>query len=542
MPLLPGIFASSGGATSTVSGGVVYSDSSYYYSVFLGGTTTFTVGIAPLNVDLIVIGGGGGAGTAAGGGGGAGGVVIRSGMLTTGSYTAVVGTGGAGAASDGGIGVSGVNSTFDTITAFGGGGGHHGGDGLTGGSGGGSGYGATAVFGAATQTSNGGGTGYGFNGGSSTGRTGSGSPYPCGGGGGAGGVGGSVSGTTGGPGGIGITNALINAIAAATGIGELSGGNYYLAGGGGGSRDSALVAGGLGGGGKGGTVVTANANVATDGLDNYGAGGGGGDVDPGGYPPVRAGRGGDGLIVVRYAKGDVVAPTSSYTTSGLLFNYDASNTASYPGSGTTFTDIVGARNLSMSNITYSSSNGGGLVFNGVNAFATGVLGNLGGTYTIEIALKYTAWNPSGNDALALTSSAADNHGLLIETNYAGSTSSGTNTIRYLHRMPYGGGGADDNLNSSTPVNLNTNYVITIVRIQGQRQNIYINGVKALADFYPTNSAFDSGLNRLTLGRITPNSDARQMNGTIYSVRGYTRALPEPEIKANFNAIKTRLGL
>ena len=541
MPLLPGIFAASGGAASTVSGGIIYSDASYYYSVFLGGTSTFTVGVAPLNVDLITIAGGGGAGTAAGGGGGAGGVVVRSGMLTTGSYTAVVGLGGQGAAGDGGSGSNGDNSTFDTITAYGGGGGAHNGVGLTGGSGGGGGYSNGNNGGATNQTSNGSGTGYGYAGGGNS-RTGSGPPYPCGGGGGAGGAGGTVSGSTAGVGGIGITSALINAIAAATGIGELSGGNYYLAGGGGGSRDTVLTAGGLGGGGKGGTVVTASANVATDGLDNYGAGGGGGDVDGGGYPPVRAGRGGDGLIVVRYAKGDVVAPTSSYTTSGLLFNYDASNTSSYPGSGTTWTDLVNSRNVTLTNTSYSSSNGGGIVFNGSSSYGYAALGNLGGTYTIEIALKYAAWNDQGSDALALTASAANNHGLLIETNYSGSLNSGTNTIRYLHRMPYGGGGTDDDINSTSALSLNTNYVITIVRIQGQRQQIYFNGVKVRSDWYPTNAGFDAGLNQLNLGRLTAITNARLLNGTIYSLRGYTRALPPEEIKANFNAIKTRLGI
>ena len=540
MPLLPGIFAASGSAQSIVSGGTTFSDSSYYYTVFFGGTNTFTVSAAPLNVDLVVVAGGGGAGTAAGGGGGAGGVVIRSGMLTTGTYTAAVGAGGAGATGDGGSGANGGNTTFDTITAYGGGGGYHNGTAYSGGSGGGAGYGAGNGGGSSTQTSNGGGTGYGYAGGGNN-RSGSGAPYPCGGGGGAGGAGSPATSAAGGAGGIGITSALIDAIGAATGIGQLSGGHYYLAGGGGGSCDLLRANGGLGGGGYGGTVGVsgASANTATDGLDNYGAGGGGGDIDSGGYPPVRAGRGGDGVVVLRYAKGDAVAPTNSYATYGLLFNFDASNASSYPGSGSTWSDISGnGRTISLNNATYSSANGGSIVFNGSSTYGTGTIATLGGTYTIELAFRYTSWNPDGGDLLALTST---NHGLLLESNYSGSTSSGTNTLRYLHRMPYGGGATDDDLSTTTTLALNTSYVVTVTRIQSQRQRVYINGVLARSDWFPTNAAFDSNLTQLTVGRLTQSVANRYFPGNMYSVRAYNRALSSAEVLANFNAIKTTIG-
>lgn len=544
MPLLPGIFAASGSAQSIVSGGTLFSDSNYYYSAFFGGTSTFSVSTAPLNVDLIVVGGGAGGGTAAGGGGGAGGIVVRSGLLTIGSYTATVGEGGSGATSDGGSGSNGGNSTFDTITAFGGGGGAHNGTGISGGCGGGAGYGAGQVGGSSTQTSNGGGTGYGTVGGNNN-RSTSGLPYPSAGGGGAGGSGGNATNSAGGVGGIGLTSALINSISAATGIGQLSGGNYYLAGGGGGSYDLQRAAGGLGGGGFGGNVgvTSGSANTATDGLDSYGAGGGGGDTDTGAYPPVRAGRGGSGLIVIRYAKGDVVsAPTDSYSTSGLLFNFDASSSSSYPGSGTTWTDISGnGRSISLNNATYSSSNGGSIVFNGSSTYGTGTISTLGGTYTVEVAFRYTSWNADGGDLLALTGTTNGNHGLLLESNYSGSPSSGTNTLRYLHRMPYGGGATDDDISTTTGLSLNTSYVVTVTRIQGQRQRVYINGVLARSDWFPTNAAFDANLTQLTVGRLTQTGSARYLPGNIYSIRAYNRAFSQAEVLANFNAIKTKIG-
>jgi hypothetical protein len=337
MPLLPGIFASSGGSDPAVlTGGYLYYDADFAYRAFTVGTSSLIVASFDLaQTEVLVIAGGGGGGTAAGGGGGAGGLVFRSGTLTKATYSAVIGGGGGGAGGDGGHGASGANSTFDTITAIGGGGGNHGGNAAGGGSGGGAGYGVGALGGAASQGNSGGGTGYGFAGGNNN-RTTSGAPYPSGGGGGAGGVGGAGTNSVGGAGGIGLggnTIAALNLIGAATGFGQLSGGNYYFAGGGGGSYDAQRAAGGLGGGGFGGTVITASANTATDATENTGGGGGGGDIDAGGYPPVRAGNGGSGLVVVKYPRAnatDVVTPTS---VSGINFWYDATDAASITSSG-----------------------------------------------------------------------------------------------------------------------------------------------------------------------------------------------------------------
>ncbi len=57
-------------------------------------------------------------------------------------------------------------------------------------------------------------------------------------------------------------------------------------------------------------------------------------------------------------------------TSGLVLNLDAGNTASYPGTGTTWTDLSGNGNNGtlFSGVGYNSANGGSLVFDGVNDY------------------------------------------------------------------------------------------------------------------------------------------------------------------------------
>lgn len=59
---------------------------------------------------------------------------------------------------------------------------------------------------------------------------------------------------------------------------------------------------------------------------------------------------------------------------GLVFYVDAGNSNSYPGSGTTWTDLVGSNDGTLTNgPTYNSANGGSIVFDGVNDY--GVLPN-----------------------------------------------------------------------------------------------------------------------------------------------------------------------
>ena len=58
-------------------------------------------------------------------------------------------------------------------------------------------------------------------------------------------------------------------------------------------------------------------------------------------------------------------------TDGLILALDAGNTKSYPGSGTTWRDLSGRGNTGTltNGPTYSSSNGGSIVFDGTNDYA-----------------------------------------------------------------------------------------------------------------------------------------------------------------------------
>lgn len=283
---LYGVSNANVGAKAT--GGVIYSDGSYFYHTFTS-TGVFTP-TTTLSCDYLIVGGGGGGGWYTGGGGGAGGLVYQTAQtLTATAYTATVGAGGSGApGGSNNAGANGTDSSFNSKTATGGGrGGVWGATypvGADGGSGGGAAENSGAQSGGASNQNSYSGTGFGNAGGSSFGA----SPFCGGGGGGAGQVG--YTGTAAG-GGAGGNGKQYVEFSNATGTG-VSG---YYAGGGGAANgiNGGGNQGGLGGGGTG-TLTTGEA-----GGINTGGGGGAGSTSS--STGGAGGAGGSGLVIVRYA-------------------------------------------------------------------------------------------------------------------------------------------------------------------------------------------------------------------------------------------------
>ena len=246
------------------------------------GEVEWTVPVRAVDVEFLAIGGGGAGGNYFGGGGGAGGVVTGSLQRVAGRTLVVhVGAGGASAPkydkTNATAGEAGGATWFSLdgerqVMAPGGGGGASAGVSATaGGSGGGGSQGAAAggvcepePFGScvcgAVRFGNAGGAG---------------ATQGGAGGGGAGTTGGNGASKAGGNGGAGL-------------LFGITGEDVLYAGGGAGAGNSAHGAGGAGGGG----------DVSSDGLD--GLGGGGGGTKGAGGTVVPSGRGGNGVLIVRY--------------------------------------------------------------------------------------------------------------------------------------------------------------------------------------------------------------------------------------------------
>jgi hypothetical protein len=80
------------------------------------------------------------------------------------------------------------------------------------------------------------------------------------------------------------------------------------------------------------------------------------------------------LTRIPYSKGlgsrTSIAVSVPIISNGLILYLDAGNAASYPGSGTTWTDVSGNINTGTltNGPTYSSANGGSIVFDGSNDY------------------------------------------------------------------------------------------------------------------------------------------------------------------------------
>lgn len=276
-------------------GGETYDWGNYRIHRFTG-SGAFRVVSAPTGTtfDVLMVGGGGGGGCAAGncsnGGGGAGGLVYRAGQqISTGSYPVVIGAGGSGQQAPSTTkSPNGGDTTFLGLTALGGGsggsgGGTDGGRGNAGGSGGGGSHPYSGPTAAGLQPTSGSG-GFGNSGGGASNAA---PEWGGGGGGGAGGNGGDGAANIGANGGPGRSY-------------DISGPLVYYAGGGAGANCGnpvcTWVPGGLGGGGN------AWCRVGNDGADGYGGGGGGGGYSGSVF---SGGRGGNGVVIVRYIKSTI---------------------------------------------------------------------------------------------------------------------------------------------------------------------------------------------------------------------------------------------
>ena len=470
-------------------------------------------------VEVLVVAGGGGGGAGTAGGGGGGGVIYnRNFAVTPGSaLTVTVGAGGTGKVYvvSNTAGDNGGNSVFGSLTAIGGGGGGNRDSsevGKNGGSGGGGGGAEGGVNGAGTGTS-----GQGFAGG--TGRGGGGGSAG-GGGGGAGEVGQSSPSTgLGGNGGNGLGF-------------NISGTFTYYGGGGGGGGHQGRSSGGIGGGGAGSENGPTYNAVA--GTTNTGGGGGGGGGAGGGQ---FGGNGGSGIVIVRYP-----GPQKAIGGTITSINGDTIHTFTTVGS-TTFTPLVATNNsavLGLSDLsgrgnfgtsvngpTYSSANGGSIVFDGSDDYV-----NCGSPSTLNFGtgnFNLSCWvnipSTSGADWIGIISRYVSGVGFWIQLNPGN---------RYV------GFGWDGNnfITSSTSAGGGQWKFISCQRTGSTSAEVYVNGISVASS-----SSMPSGTSngqQIDIGRI--DIAGRYSAGNIAQVSIYNRALSAAEIQQNFNATRGRFGI
>ena len=89
-------------------------------------------------------------------------------------------------------------------------------------------------------------------------------------------------------------------------------------------------------------------------------------------------------------------------TDGLVIALDAANTKSYPGSGTTWSDLSGnSNNGTLTNgPTFNSGNGGSIVFDGTNDYINTTIINVSNIFTDNSNLAFIIRHCQGHSICA----------------------------------------------------------------------------------------------------------------------------------------------
>ena len=211
-------------------------------------------------------------------------------------------------------------------------------------------------------------------------------------------------------------------------------------------------------------------------------------------------------------------------TNGLVLYLDATNQRSYVSGSTTWSDISrGGNNGTLTNgPTFSSANGGNIVFDGTNDYI-----NCGNATNLQITVgSISAW--------VKTSTPGSSYRSIIAKQYAWGLFVRDNIL-----VTYDWGNSADR---STGINIADgtwkNVAMTFTQTIGSPSNnaiIYLNGTSVLTTTIRHN-------NQNNQVQIAEANASQFLNGSISNAQVYNRVLTPLEIFQNYNATKARFGL
>ena len=227
-------------------------------------------------------------------------------------------------------------------------------------------------------------------------------------------------------------------------------------------------------------------------------------------------------------------------TDGLVLALDAADVSSYPGSGTTWTDLSGNGNNGtlVNGVGYDGSNGGYLSFDGVNDYVRCTPKNsttnglyFGGTTSISVSawVKNNITNTFNNFVMyedVVNGNSVEPVRLATTVGQAAFFSIAKSNISY-------------SAISNTILN-DTDYYHLTGTFGGGYVKIYVNGIfeSQVSLSGSMDVPFNGTSARWIIGSGELNS-SRFLNGNIAQVSIYNRALTTSEISQNYNATKSR---
>jgi hypothetical protein len=216
--------------------------------------------------------------------------------------------------------------------------------------------------------------------------------------------------------------------------------------------------------------------------------------------------------------------TKGIVQSGLVLNLDAGVSSSYPGSGTTWTDLSGNGNNGtlVNGVGYNSGNLGSLSFDGVD---DEVICTNNASVQITVG-TISAWINANSGNIGV-------NGIIAKQNAWG-LFVWDNTLR-----AYDWGNSTDRNTGITIGNSAWNYVaMSFTETIGTPSNnaiIYLNGSAVL-----TTTVKHSNHNQTV--QVGEANASQHFGGNIAQASIYNRALTASEIQQNFNATRSRFGI
>ena len=221
-----------------------------------------------------------------------------------------------------------------------------------------------------------------------------------------------------------------------------------------------------------------------------------------------------------------ILSSAGLVTDGLTLNLDAGDSASYPGSGSTWTDLAGtADNITLVNSpTYTSGTPAYFTFNGSNQYGTGSGINVlpSTAYTKSVWFRINAYADNN-----IVSGGTGGHFMFMAGAGFNKLYCGHSNWAVYTAYP-----------STATISLNTWYYAALTFNTTDGMVLYLNGSQDST--YTANKTAHAGNGSTNLACFNPAGNL--LNGRIAQVHCYNRALTAAEVLQNYNAYKARYGL
>jgi hypothetical protein len=219
-------------------------------------------------------------------------------------------------------------------------------------------------------------------------------------------------------------------------------------------------------------------------------------------------------------------------TDGLIFAIDAGSERSYPGSGTTGTDLINSESITLVNgVAFSSANGGSWEFDGSDDYIslptsliTALHGGTEASICIWIKNDTTVNGVSTSGIIQLSGYNSSNGNLWFYNN------------GYTYLDIFRASRVEQVFTNNTEVSTNWNLLTVTTTPGANGWKCYMNGVFKSSTTGDSTVSVANIQGGLTLGR---NNASRYTNGKIAACQIYDKALTASEVIQNYNAQKNR---